>query len=262
MAIETVTSGGVGLPATAQLTVPTGVGSWVWGSYVEVVASTAAEYALVGLGIWPNMTYDDLEMAVATGDAGSESDIAVYRLGGAIATNTRAYVFLPHGPIAAGTRLSVRARKKAASSSDQTLRVLMCNTTGIQMTTQVLTVVPSGSASIAVPWGGSAWANGAWVEFIASAASDLVLATLVTATEGFVVLGEVEVDVGIGSAGNEVAVGTWRYHVPTNVGIGIFRLECDPLWDVISSGDRVSLRCRATANVATTYALEVYAKPL
>jgi hypothetical protein len=110
-------------------------------------------------------------------------------------------------------------------------------------------IEPASTIS-AVPGGsGSSWGNGAWTELLASMPADAMLSGM----NGVIntVLGldsATEFDIGTGTAGNEVSVGTFKYHYKaiandplTN---GLTWMPAIALMDVLASGDRVSCRHR------------------
>lgn len=126
------------------------------------------------------------------------------------------------------------------------------------LTTTPLKAAPSAAVGLTVTSGGSAWANGSWVQFIASAPAALQIAGIVV---GFTVENdEGEYDIGVGAASSEVAIATIRvtHGAPQNwSGLGVWMLPV-PI-DNVANGARVSIRCRGVAtSTGRTVALQYY----
>lgn len=120
--------------------------------------------------------------------------------------------------------------------------------------------LPIAAVGISVTPNNTAFANSNWFEVVASAATDYYVAGMVLETIG---LGtrDVEVDVGVGAAGSEAVVTTFRFHCNTTP-----YKSYQPhviLGDYIASGSRIALRMRksSTGTTAFVYGLEVVEKP-
>ncbi len=128
---------------------------------------------------------------------------------------------------------------------------------------------PAAADSIALPHPGVAYGNGPWFEILAAAPvggaylTDVCLVPLVYSAYRF----NQEIDVGVGAAGAETVISTFKLHgIITNLNGNNF--DCPlPLWvDAIPGGARVAVRfrsSRATAGSNTAYAaLSYVAKPI
>ena len=129
-----------------------------------------------------------------------------------------------------------------------------------QYTTTALKVAPSAAAGVTVTPSGTAWANSAWVQVIASTPADIVVAGLVVSGGANV---EFEFDIGKGAAGSETVVATIS---------GVTKSGASsPRWlplpipiDNIASGQRVAVRVRQAGTTATNYTVKLvyYEKPI
>lgn len=112
-------------------------------------------------------------------------------------------------------------------------------------TTTTLQVAPYGSGMIAVTNGGSTWTFGDWVEFIASAAAPTCIAGLSLDNNGIDAQWQAEVDVGVGTAGNEVSIGIIRIFGPNSGSDNAGEFWLPTPISGIETGSRVALRYRA-----------------
>jgi hypothetical protein len=129
-----------------------------------------------------------------------------------------------------------------------------------QYTTTALKVAPSAAAGVTVTPSGTAWANSAWVQVIASTPAPIVVAGLVV---GGGPTAEFEFDIGKGAAGSETVVAT----ISGNTKSG----ASSPRWlplpipvDNIAAGQRVAVRVRQSGTTATNYTVKLvyYEKPI
>lgn len=114
------------------------------------------------------------------------------------------------------------------------------------LSTAVVKVVPAAADGLSVTAGSSSWANGAWVELIASASANLAIVGCVAFSPAETGI-ECEIEVGVGGSGNEVPLGyiRWYHGNPGNGGPAHLSL---PLGiGGILAGQRVSLRVRSAA---------------
>lgn len=121
-----------------------------------------------------------------------------------------------------------------------------------------LLVAPSAAVGLTVTNGGSAWANGSWVEFISSTPAAIQIAGIVVTFT--VENDECEYDIGVGAVSSEVAIATIRvtHSAPQNwSGLGVWMLPV-PI-DNIPTSSRVSIRCRGvTTSTGRKVALQYY----
>jgi hypothetical protein len=207
---------------------------------------------------------DGIEFDVSLGLAGSEvaGICATFRAGG----NTRnspnwLTCPIPIGPIAPGTRVSVRCRyRDAASQSAKTqyVKALYYPTVpaGISLTTRPFRSA-TPSSYITLTTSSSAWANpAAFTEIIAATAAPWQLSQVLI-SEGDIPFNsggdEIEIDVATGPASSEVVQTTVRIH--TRQGVAVSQgVELDPiLAGQIPAGVRVSMRARHRRAAALTF---------
>jgi hypothetical protein len=130
-----------------------------------------------------------------------------------------------------------------------------------QVTTTPLKVAPAAASHVSLSSGGSAWANGAWVQVLAATGGVAAAAGLTLAgTESSI--RACEVDVGMGAAGSEVVVTTLRVALPlsTNLSGPHVYWFPNPVTG-IAAGVRLALRQRG-GNGATLFATLLYYETL
>ncbi|MGE4132336.1 MAG: hypothetical protein AB7F86_11910 [Bdellovibrionales bacterium] len=119
---------------------------------------------------------------------------------------------------------------------------------------------PSASAMVGVAGSGTAWGNSGWVQVIASTSAAIVITGVVVDAQ---VSAEFEIDVGRGTAGSEVVVGTLSGTRKSAAG-GPWWLQFPIAIDNIGAGQRVAIRFRrgTTTTTAWNFRLTYYEKPL
>lgn len=112
------------------------------------------------------------------------------------------------------------------------------------LSTRVIKVVPTSQTNGVQLAAAASWGNsGSWVQAIASAADDLALIGLTVMADASDQ--DLEIDIGVGSAGNERSIATVRWYLsnPSNGGPGHFELPIAV--SGIASGDRVAVKARS-----------------
>lgn len=111
-----------------------------------------------------------------------------------------------------------------------------------QVANQGYEVYPAAAAGINPTNAGSAWANGAWSEVVASTAHDdyIIGATFSRDAATF----EAEVDIGVGGAGAESAVSTIPMQTATYVAEFVMFF---PFPIPVASGSRIAVRVRSSS---------------
>lgn len=245
-------------PSGAALAVLTYAGSaWAPSAWTELVAAVGAEGALLRgvilrpAGVWGAGCTQEVDIGV--GPAGSEAVIASVGLpksaGGGYFVHPEA--IFPIGiEIGAGQRVACRIRASAFfGSNNASAGILYQNLPlagSLTTTSQPVKVAPSqaavGVASAAVDWDYSAW-----VEIAASAAADWVLLGLKVHSTGVNSGGDLNAQIGVGGAGAETPIATWRQSCRFGPGSSDVLTLCPgfmPLEDAIHAGDRVAIRVK------------------
>lgn len=114
--------------------------------------------------------------------------------------------------------------------------ILSGNELGVGVWTPVLT----GNGTTVVS-GGSAWTFGSWTTLIASANAGLLDGLHITYVVSLLTGRSIQIEIGIGSAGNEIAVYRTGFLVGRTKNLGI----TPPI--LLKAGDRVSLRVAASS---------------
>lgn len=238
-------------PAAASgVSVTSGSGN-VYGAWVQVLASAAVAYALCDAII--DTIPDDGHIQVGVGASGSEVAIATLGVGGSNgnAGSSDGALPVPVASIAAGQRVAIRYVTAAATQTTLCALILLPTSglTALQTTTQPMvmpvTCDPNGINVIgpSVPSGGSSWASGAWVQVTAGNTNPGAMYAI-----GFSIPtneNQFEVDVGVGAAGSEAVIYTFRSVNGGNIG-GRFILMADALIP-FAAATRVAVRLRLGA---------------
>lgn len=264
--------------------VGTGAAAWAWSAYVQISASTAADFLphAVHIMILPRprtsvFFNSNYEIEVAKGAAAAEVAIATF--GGGFGAETPEFVSsasilgtsftvpISSDLIPSGTRLSFRVRHSVAGTTATfSARIYL---TGYDtdapvsdrtypldeqlrgLHNDVLKLTPSGSTTAVTA--GAAWGTyGSWVEFIASAANPLLVWGVSYGDAASISQVGQYTEVGIGAAGAEVTYA--RLALP---GLGLLNSGCQflrrPL--LVLAGERVTLRSTCGTPVAIPHQL-------
>lgn len=129
-----------------------------------------------------------------------------------------------------------------------------------EYTTSPQKVVPSASVAIGTAGNGSAWANSAWVQMIASTSSAIVITGVVVDPQSNA---EFEIDIGKGGAGSETVIATIP-GVRKNGAGGPWWLQFPIAIDNVAAGTRVAIRFRKSDTSTTNwnFKLTYWDKPL
>jgi hypothetical protein len=260
--------------AASRITVVPG-NSYVLGSYVEAAAAVPEDEMLHGITIRGDGftgSYS-LQFAVAVGAAGAESIIGWFRFSkqapsqnGGGQNTVRSLV--PIDAIPSGARIAVAAMRSGTGARNWTtgVRTLPKAFVGgtVTTTTNQTVIIPSAADGASITPSASTWADSAWAEVTAAAAADYYLnyLTLLTSNaNGF----QLELDVGVGAAGNETVITTFKGGTTGGQEGHPSCWRLPHLLDAIPSGARVAVRLRKGDTDTTAYTqacLGVIAKPL
>lgn len=241
------------------ITLTTGSG---WTAWTEVTAGLASDLVLTRVlaAVAPSTVYADGRVEVGIGAAGSEvaiaestwlrSLLATSGAGGSALNPERVVPYL----IAAGTRIALRARERSGGAA--TVRVYLQGYLGGGPTVQSLARLQqdymNGTltvASLTIPETAGivlnsyvAWAWTAWAQALASAPTDLLVYGFGSGQPGatFYSGGGGLIQLGVGAAGSEVAVGAAGYCYGTKP-----MLFGHPV--LVEAGERVAVRQKQAA---------------
>jgi hypothetical protein len=234
--------------ASASIT-PNG-SAWADSAWVDVLAAADAASVLTSILVIPGVAaYWEVDIGVG----GTPTVIAT--IGGATDTvaDSRPGIYaLPIGidAIPNGSRIAARLRKGGTSTAAWGVAVSYLKkpiTGNLTVSAQRQRFAPM----VQVASSTSNWGQSNWVQSIASAAADLVLTGIVMAKYSNQT--PVEVDIGVGSLGNEVVVYTVRnFPMGSFFGIGGpgYIPFPNPLSGAVAAGDRVSVRYRKSGTAA------------
>lgn len=258
------------LPSAAAAASVTPSGSaWADSAWVELSAATDTDWVLTGAYCFTRAATADWELDVGIGAASSEVVICTFK---GFVRNIATYghglltpLPIPIDNIPSGSRVAIRMRKAGTNTSDWTFKICYLKypiVGNLQMTDQPLKGLPAAAAAITLNSNTTTWTFGTWTEISASAPADLVLAGI-CASQPFTGV-PFEIEVGVGPAASEVAVGRIAgYMSQTVVWPGVYHFP-NPIDNSIDAGDRISARWRKSGTSATgiDVALVYYEKPL
>lgn len=259
-------------PAASGVTVTPNAGSWANSAWVTLVATTDAAWILTGLVVRPDNTNANEQFEIDVGVGAAASEVVVTTFRGTFLTTTTASPGILPAPIpldniGVGVRVAVRMRKQNASTNTWTVgaqyykKPLVGN---LLTSAKPQKSYPSSATDVLLTAGATAWASSTYTELVESTATAIVLVGMVidilSLNSGW------EVDLAIGTAGNEVVIQTVRaYHTGIQATDGPnfvpFRRPCDS----IPAASRIAARTRSQIAIGTRqmYVALVYLeKPL
>lgn len=273
MAFETLTSRQKVLPASAVGATVTLQASWGAAAWVEITASTVAAWLLHGLVIGAttgiSATYD-IEFDVGVGAAGLESVVTQFKCrqqgvgSGGAGLPSALMLAVALDNIGAGVRVAVRGRKDTTTNRAFAVKVAYSEkpaTHTMTTSTKAQIPIPSAANSVSVTPNASAWNNSAWVELTPSTAAALLITAVIWGHGTSNI--DAAIDLGLGSAGNEVVIDTVKIGAMDTEGCPQ-RVNLLPPLDAVPASSRLSIRMRKTGTDVTAwrFAVESIEKPL
>lgn len=247
-------------PAAAGVSVTPSGSAWADSSWVELIASTSASTAFGAIVAYPGTE--------ATTDAYAELDIGTGTAGNEVVKTTLALTpsgdFWGMGPsvtmlrpmfmgFGTGVRVAVRMRKQGTDTTAWLFKAIgyvgFNKTELITARPQVCYPAAADPTQLTVPTP-ITWTAGAWTELDASLATAIAITGISCHVSNGV---EGDIDIGYGSAGNEVVATTFR--VDTNQEDGVFLLHYARN---IPSGSRLAVRAFGP-DTTTTFNVKVLA---
>lgn len=254
-------------PAATGIVLTPNAASGVFSDWFEIHSDLPDDWHIVEIAFhtsWPNGSAErnHIRFQLGTGAPGSQASIGDLDGDWGSHQNCNEQVMRFRAPrtVAAGSRLWVRLAKAGTTTAD--CRVSIGYYEGAlagSATIPTLTAAPTrASASVVLP--SAAWTFSAWSELIASTAAELHLAMVTIVTDWFQVTLDrrFEVEIGVGTAGNETAVATVRNSKESNdfsLAFIIGGLRVCPVYPLrtIPAGSRVSVRIRKTGAGTPTW---------
>jgi hypothetical protein len=236
------------VPSAAAALSLTAGGAGAYGSWVEAIASAAADLTLAG--VVPTV-FGAGDVQVGVGGAGSEVAIATVKIGGS-STGFTTFVTFPVPVITkilSGNRVALRCR-----GTNTTASILYYQGyDGNIGTATVPSVVPDTAAMVSITPSGTAWNNSSWVQITAGLSNVGAFYALSHTVQS---AGDYEWDIGTGGAGSETVVATIASHNST----GGWHFHKLPALLTIAASTRIAVRVRKTGTntTAITAALSYY----
>ena len=232
--------------------------AWLAGAWVQMIASTASPIALTS---WVTRatnncggTDDQSELEIGTGGAGSEVVVGTFRWGGATESNGnfRQFPIRPAIDIPTSTRIAIRYRCSGTTSTTELFALgYVPNPDFTQTTSLVYKTAPPAATSVTITPNGSAWANSAYGQLVASTTNSILVNGIAVTVNSSAAPADYEIDLATGAAASETVVTTFRSHLETTAQPNFLRLN-PPL--SINTGQRVAVRMRKTGtNTAAWY---------
>lgn len=251
-----------GVTPNAQLNEPPAVSftavtpngtAWNNSNWFQIIASTGAAWVLTGLTVSPAVSNVDYEFDIGVGSAGNEVVIAT--LGGFVSAGGNsgcAWQFTPTSvpidAIPASSRVSVRMRKVGTSTAQWfvDMHYFLKTGLGVGTTANPTLVAPAAAAGVAVATNTTGGANSSWVELHSGLTNIAILSVVCNFPS---VADYWEIDIGYGTAGNEVVAGTIALTERSNIGNRRVFPFCIPI--AIAGTNRIAIRVRRSTSAAS-----------
>jgi hypothetical protein len=253
MPVEFVNAAQKTAPAAANgVSVANAIGVWATGAWFEIIASTANAIALTAVHIGQSAASSgEMEIEIGVGAAGVEAAVGTLRFSDAGVQMVSMLRFGFPIQIAAGARVAARGRKRTSSNPTWQTALSYYDlpiSDGLLSTTTALSrTCPPGANGATVAISTTDWANSAWVEVLASTSAAWALSALCLRQEFSIsAMTAIEVDVGVGTAGNETVVTKMRIGAsqPGDISGGPNHHRWRIMNDQIGNGQRVAVRAR------------------
>jgi hypothetical protein len=241
-----------GIPSvsTSAAVPPTQLSGAAWANVgFTTIENAPSDVCIAGVIADVSTADTEAEIDLATGGAGSEVVFTTVRRNAQSSTmGFSQYLMLPilYDGIASGTRISYRTRSGTAQNIKIKLLYYPKPVSANRKTSNAsLATIPSAADGIA-PSYATAFGAGSYTQLIASTSGAMQLVGVTMDKDGTANSDETEVDIGVGGAGSEVVIGTWRYaNQQLLVGAGVPWMLPTPL-DSIPNGSRVAARVRCS----------------
>lgn len=254
-------------PAAADnIPVPVASTVGVFGPWTEIIPANAVAVPIQLAGLCISMDQvtittgiDNLVVEFGTGGVGDEVAVSAPLLVNGGQTNTSQQIFMfpvPIGNIPANARLSIRFKSVAAGISYPLALMYYRELTADTALDLPYAYSPDGT-SVDWPISGAIvtpnvtpWANSAWAELAAVIQGGSQLVGLAPEFPGDYYNVDWEMDIGIGSLGSEVVVGTLRSEFPNAGALGFNNTWLPALYP-LTTASRISYRLRKSGTSAT-----------
>ena len=223
-----------------------------YGSYVELIASTARESYLLTVEMSNHDSGSNRSSIIqlATGAASSEVPFMTIHLPfGSVIYTTKVKFTVPF-TIGSGERVSFRV-KGSFGNTDVGVGITLSDDDSWGTCTQAELAGETNSEGVTIDPGGTSHTKGSWTEIISSTSHDydLIVLTFGNNLNNIATAASWLIDIGTGAASSEVAILSDLYH-----SVGTFEndfVHCMPIYVPIPSGTRVSARAQCSITDAT-----------
>jgi hypothetical protein len=228
---------------------------WVSGSWVQVIASAAANLHVAGLALGA-LTTSQFEVDIGIGALGVETVLHTVRhtLGNSGSESNVEFAMLPIpvGGITSGDRVVVRVRSSVASAT-YAVGLLAYSSLGDtdHLTSLQLKTAPAGASAITITPSGTSWAYSAWTEVWTGTSVETCLLGIIT--NGPIGPVELEYEIGLGPSGSEVAKTLIRTSQNSSASFGALRAFYLPAPFPVPPNTHVTVRLRKNGTNITTH---------
>lgn len=242
-------SAGLTLAAPASTTSP-----WSAGAWTEFIASTATTIHFYGICFDSTTSYSgfQFELEVGIGAVGAETVIATIRMYGPNSGNGGPRTFLMPVPfeIPAGSRVVMRQRQSGTIFTFNANLLYFENCDSDNVTTGVkLTCLPEHASHVLMTPSSTPWANGNWAQITSGEGHAISVVGIAFANKHDDV--HVEIDIGIGGAGSETVLTTFRsVTAARDLGTEWQMFLPNPI--AVPPGTRIAARMRKSGTSTTT----------
>lgn len=246
-------------------------GDWAWSSWTQLTAATASDLLLSQISVACDyQTARQFEAQIGIGAAAAE--VAVASVRGFKGSNGFSLSFLAGGLrefpvwplrlIPSGSRVSCRIRKSVTGTASWTgIAALIPSPITTFQTSSTSNWAPDTAPSLSLGSAAVNWANSSWVTVLAAAADNLtVIGVFAGITTGTSDNAPIEIDIGVGNAGEEELLTTFRMRPYVgSLQVGMFMTQLPIGSPTVAAGARIAARYRSGSlvgrlvNVAVQY---------
>jgi hypothetical protein len=255
-------------PAAANgVTVTPSSSAWVNSSWVQVTASTATNIAIAAVQFVAAGDFAWIEVDVGVGGSGSEvvKGTHSFMMRSVTEQTTNQLVFPVPFEVPSGSSVSIRMRSSGTNTATWKWSYSYYELPAgghVLTTTNVQKMLPAATWGQDITPNGTAWASGAWAAISTSAPANMILGGISLYIWNRTVP-DFEIDIGVGGAGSETVVTTFRgamrtFNFAEWGGTGYYI----PLWPLLNnglvSGSRISARIRKSDTSTNNWGVKLH----
>lgn len=194
-------------PTSSEGLNPTCNASWAYGSWVEAIASAAANTVIAGYYFFDSVSAGWWELEIGIGSAGNEVTIARFRhYTFNVASVQPVFLPVPVAGISTGDRIAIRLRSEVTRGNTRISLLYHEDYDGPSLTEPAATQLGAAGASISVNT--TAWANSSYAELTPGLVDPILVYGIAVKTPSGEDTTQYEFDVASGAASSETVIFT------------------------------------------------------